>query len=180
MASLPSMGGNGPSSEISAIPEDCPMITEPPSLPAVRVVVVEDDEDDRLLLLRQLRKSRIDENVKFISDGKEALEFLSHLPPPRPFCELIAIFLDLKLPGMNGIQLLRRIRKTPLVQNTPVIIMTSSLDPKDFEACNALKVSAFIPKPVTFELFSQAITRLHNLPSSTYTRSTISGSTRPD
>jgi len=156
------------------------MITEPPSSPAVRVVVVEDNEDDRLLLLRQLRKSRIDENVKFFSNGKEALDFLSHLPPPRPFCDLIAIFLDLKLPGMSGIQLLRQIRKTPLVQNTAVIIMTASIDPKDFEACNALRVSAFIPKPVTFELFSQAITRLHNLPSSNYTTSNFSGSSRPD
>jgi len=136
------------------------MITTPILPTAVRVVVVEDNEDDRELLLRQLRKSQIDEHVKFISDGKEALYFLAKLPPPTPFCDLIAIFLDLKLPGMSGIDLLREIRKTPRVQHAPVIIMTSSLDPKDFEACQDLKVSAFIPKPVTFELFSKAITGL--------------------
>ena len=132
----------------------------------VRVVVVEDNEDDRDLLIRQLRKSQIDNHVKFLSDGKEALNFLANLPPPSPFCDLIAIFLDLRLPGMNGIDLLRQIRKTPRVQNTAVIIMTSSLDPKDFEACQDLKVSAYIPKPVTFDLFSKAITGLSHMPAS--------------
>jgi len=139
------------------------MLITPSQQPIVRVVVVEDNEDDRELLVRQLRKSGIDEHVKFLSDGKVALEYLSDLPPSAPFCDLIAIFLDLKLPGMNGVELLRRIRKTPRVHNTPVVIMTSSLDPKDFEACQDLKVSAYIPKPVTFELFSTAITSLPHL-----------------
>jgi CheY-like chemotaxis protein len=140
------------------------MITAPIPQTIVRVVVVEDNEDDRDLLVRQLRKSRIDNHVKFLSDGKEALNFLAKLPPPSPFCDLIAIFLDLRLPGMNGVDLLREIRKTPRMQNTAVIIMTSSLDPKDFEACQDLKVSAFIPKPVTFDLFSKAITGLSHMP----------------
>jgi CheY-like chemotaxis protein len=133
--------------------------------PIVRVVVVEDDADDRELLTRQLRKSKIDSHVRFLTDGKEALNFLSHLPPAAPYCDLIAIFLDLKLPGMSGVELLREIRRTPRVQGTPVIIMTSSLDPKDFEACQDLKASAFIPKPITFELFTKAITSLPVLPS---------------
>jgi CheY-like chemotaxis protein len=130
----------------------------------VRVVVVEDNIDDRDLLLRQLRKARIAEHVKFLTDGREALEFLSHLPPPLPFMDLIAIFLDLKLPGMSGVDLLREIRSLPRVQNVPVIIMTSSLDPKDFEACQELKVSAFVPKPITFDSFSKAITGLTHMP----------------
>ena len=141
------------------------MITSPLLHPLVRVVVVEDDEDDRVLFIRQLRKSKIDSHVRFLSDGKEALHFLSNLPPSAPFCDLIAIFLDLKLPGMNGIDLLKAIRKTPRVQNTPVIIMTASLNPKDFEACQNLKVAAFIPKPVTFDLFSKAITGLPHMAS---------------
>jgi CheY-like chemotaxis protein len=130
--------------------------TRPPlGPPVVRVVVVEDNLDDRDLLIRQLRKSQIDNHVKFLTDGEEALDFLSHLPPPLPFTDLIAIFLDLKLPG---------IRTLPRVQNTPVIIMTSSLDPKDFEACQELKVAAFVPKPITFESFSKAITGLTHMP----------------
>ena len=136
------------------------------SLPqsVVRVVVVEDNLDDRDLLIRQLRKAKIDAHVKFLTDGKEALDFLSHLPAALPFHDLIAIFLDLKLPGMNGVDLLRAIRSLPRVQNIPVIIMTSSLDPRDFEKCQELKVAAFVPKPITFDSFSKAITGLTHLP----------------
>jgi two-component system response regulator len=131
---------------------------EPPEI--FRVVIVEDNEDDRELLVRQLRKSGIEHHVKFLVDGKEALRFFAELPPAVPFCDLIAIFLDLKLPGMHGLDVLRGIRKTPRVRNTPVVIMTSSLDPKDFEACQDLGVAAYVPKPITFEAFSKAITTL--------------------
>jgi len=132
--------------------------------PPVRVVVVEDNPNDRDLLTRQLRKSGIDSHVKFLTDGREALDFLSKLPPAQPFTDLIAIFLDLHLPGMSGVELLREIRRQPRVSTVPVIVMTSSLDPRDFEACQELKVAAFIPKPVTFESFSKAITGLTHLP----------------
>ena len=132
--------------------------------PPVRVVVVEDDEDDRMLLTRQLKKSSIDSHVKFFTNGEEALAFLSKLPPAQPFTELIAIFLDINLPGMSGIDLLREIRRQPRVSHIPVVVMTASLNPKDFEACQALKVAAFIPKPISFESFSKAITGLRHLP----------------
>jgi two-component system response regulator len=128
--------------------------------PPVRVVVVEDNEDDRELLIRQLKKAQIDSHVKFFGNGKEALVFLANMPPPQPYTNLIAIFLDLKLPGLSGVELLRGIRRLPRVSNVPVIIMTSSLDPRDFEACQELKVSAFVPKPITFESFSRSITGL--------------------
>ena len=132
--------------------------------PAVRVVVVEDNDDDRDLLQHQLKKSQIDSHVKFFPDGERALAFLSTLPPQPPFSDLIAIFLDLRLPGMSGVELLRALRKLPRTSTIPVIVMTSSLDPRDFEACQALKVSAYIPKPITFESFSKAITGLTHLP----------------
>jgi len=132
--------------------------------PAVRVVVVEDDENDRELLTRQLKKAGIDSHVKFLADGAEALDFLAKLPPPQPYMNLLAIFLDLNLPGMPGIELLREIRRLPRIDQTPVIIMTGSLDPRDFEACRELKVAAFIPKPVTFDAFSKAITGLPHMP----------------
>ncbi len=132
---------------------------------SIRVVVIEDDEDDSELLLRQLRKSDIDSHVKFLADGKEALDFLSNLPPAMPFCNLIAIFLDLKLPSISGLQLLPQIKQIPGLQNVPIIIMTGSLDPKDFEACQRLNVAAFVQKPVTFESFSKVITGLTHLAS---------------
>ncbi len=139
-------------------------LEQPRDAEIVRVLVVEDDEDDRELLTRQLRKSGTDSHVKFIPDGKEALDFLSHLPPPKPFCDLIAIFLDLRLPSMGGMEILRRIKKMRRAANIPVIIMTGALDPKDFEECQRLHVAAYVMKPVTFESFSRAITGLVHLP----------------
>ena len=61
---------------------------------------------------------------------------------------------------MHGLDVLRGIRKTARVAKTPVVIMTSSLNPKDFEACQDLGVAAYVPKPITFEAFSKAITTL--------------------
>jgi two-component system response regulator len=141
------------------------LLFEPKPPEIVRVLVVEDNADDRDLLIRQLRKTKTDNHVKFISDGKVAMDFLSNLPPPAPFCDLMAIFLDLKLPSISGLEILRRIKKLPRVKNIPVIIMTSSLDPKDFEECQRLKVASFVLKPITFESFSKAITGLVHLPS---------------
>jgi two-component system response regulator len=138
--------------------------TQSMGAPPVRVVVVEDNEDDRALLVRQLKKSQIDSHVKFFADGREALDFLGSMPPPEPYTDLIAVFLDLKLPGMSGVELLRGIRKLPRVSGVPVIIMTSSLDPRDFETCQQLKVAAFVPKPITFESFSKSIAGLVHLP----------------
>ncbi len=154
----------------------------PPSLhgPAISVVVVEDNEDDQELLVRQLRRRNLANHVRFFSNGKEALKFLSELPPPAPFIDLTAIFLDLKLPGMNGIKLLQEIRRMPRVQNIPVIIMTASLDPKDFEACLELKVAAFIPKPVTFDLFTAALTHLPYVLPPVYSPPPTQSTARPD
>jgi CheY-like chemotaxis protein len=138
--------------------------TNTQKLDPVRVLIVEDNADDRELLVRQLRKSKTEGNVKFIADGKEALDYLSHLPPPTPFGDLIAIFLDLKLPSMSGLEILRRIKKMPRVKDIPVIVMTTLIDSKSFEECQRLQVTSFVAKPVTFESFSKAITGLVHLP----------------
>ena len=130
----------------------------------VRVLVVEDNADDRELLLRQLRKSGMDTHVKFISNGQEALDFLSR--PGEAFLadELIAIFLDLRLPSLSGIELLRRLRRQEHLQDVPVIVMTSSNDPNDLEECRRLKVTNYVSKPVTFTSFSKAVADVFHLP----------------
>jgi CheY-like chemotaxis protein len=138
------------------------MSTHNPPEASVRVLVVEDNADDRELLLRQLRKSGMDSHVKFISDGKEALDFLSLKNDPAD--ELIAIFLDLRLPSLSGIELLRRLRGQGPLQDVPVIVMTSSIDPNDLEECRRLKVTNYVSKPVTFTSFSKAVADVFHLP----------------
>jgi CheY-like chemotaxis protein len=131
---------------------------------SARVIVIEDNADDRELLLRQLKKSGMGSQVKFIADGQEALDYLIGPNAPAQAEELIAIFLDLKLPSLGGIELLRRLRATEKMQNLPVIVMTSSNNPHDMEECRRLKVTSYVPKPVSFSSFSKAVADVFNLP----------------
>jgi len=132
----------------------------------VRVLVIEDDPFDSELLLRQLRKKGVDNHVKFISDGQEALDFLNQPSFISSADSLIAIFLDLKLPSLSGLDILRGIRIRKEFQHTPVIVMTSSNDPKDLEECRKLKVAGYVSKPITLTSFSKAVADIFHLPKS--------------
>jgi two-component system response regulator len=129
----------------------------------VRVLVIEDNPDDRELLLRQLRKAGMDSHVKFISDGKEAFNFLTGPQAPLPE-SLIAILLDLRLPSMSGLELLRKLRARDDFHSVPVTVMTSSNDPNDLEECRKLRVINYVSKPVTFTSFSKAIADVFHPP----------------
>jgi CheY-like chemotaxis protein len=130
----------------------------------VRVLVIEDNADDCELLRRQLVRSGMDSHVKFISDGQEALDFLTG-PRSSPLAEvLIALFLDLKLPSLGGVELLRRIRTHEDYRSLPVIVMTSSNGPKDLEECQRLNVTGYVSKPVSFANFSKAVASVFHQP----------------
>lgn len=120
-----------------------------------RILIVEDNPDDEVLLLRQLRKAQLDQHVKVISDGKEAVEYLNSTD--RHGDEILALFLDLNLPGINGLHILERVRANPRIRGLPVIVMTSSNSPEDLERCHQLGVSCYVQKPITFATFSKAI-----------------------
>jgi CheY-like chemotaxis protein len=132
----------------------------------VKVLVIEDNPDDRELLMRQLRKSGLGDHVKFISDGTEALDFLTGPEAPQPE-DLVVILLDLRLPSLSGLELLRRLRSRPQFQSLPVTVMTSSNDPKDLEECRRLNVVHYVNKPVTFDSFSKAVADVFHPPKST-------------
>ena len=130
----------------------------------VRVLVIEDNADDRELLMRQLKKSGMDGHVRFIDDGKAALDFLVTPPFPNVVESLIAIFLDLRLPSLGGLDLLRLLRANDRYRRLPVIVMTSSNNPKDIEECRKLNVTSYVPKPVSFTSFSKAVADVFHLP----------------
>ena len=123
----------------------------------VRVLVVEDNRDDSDLLVRQLQKNNFDGHVRVISDGREALNLLlmegSQL-------NLVALFLDLKLPSLSGTKLLAQIRSRPALSKIPVYVMTSSQDPEVLRECSRLGVDGFITKPVTYLAFAKAVADL--------------------
>lgn len=127
---------------------------------AVRVLVVEDSSADQELLRIELNKTHLAESVIFVSNASEALDLLIGAAGDAFRRDLIAIFLDLNLPGMTGIEFLQRIRIIPDMKHFPVIIMTSSNHPDDIEECRRLEVSSYVQKPVTFETFAKAVANI--------------------
>lgn len=121
----------------------------------MQILVVEDDADDSFLLTRQLAKAQIEDHVTVIGNGKEALDFLSKAATPP-----IAVFLDLRLPGLSGLELLIRIRQEARFQTMPIIIMTGSSNPKDLEECNRLGVTAYLAKPIGLTTFIKTVAHL--------------------
>jgi two-component system response regulator len=145
-----------------------PARAENPTDDLIRVLVVEDNADDSDLLVRQLQKGNFSGSIKVVPDGGEAWELLSS----EDAClDLIAIFLDLNLTTLSGVQLLRKIKSRPELCDIPVLIMTSSNDPAELDECARLGVRSSVPKPVTYSAFSKAVADLFHLPSApTYTR----------
>jgi two-component system, response regulator len=118
------------------------------------ILIIEDNTDDEALLLRQLKKAKLERHIKVIHDGGKALEYLMD---ERFKCEdLAAIFLDLHLPTIDGLQLLEAIRSESRLQKIPVIVMTSSNAPEEMEKCRELGVTSYVNKPLTFSSFAKA------------------------
>ena len=122
----------------------------------IRFLVVEDDPRDQELLLEQLRETQMAGKVLFVPDALQALDFIEKSRSSSEW-GLTAIFLDLHLPGMTGVELLQRIRTMPDMEDFPVIVMTSSNNPRDMEECRRLKVLNYVQKPVTLASFSKSV-----------------------
>ena len=124
-----------------------------------RILLVEDNPDDADLALRALRKGSVSDNVVVTHDGVETLEYLlgtgvaqRDLPPMPTF-----ILLDLKLPKIDGLEVLRRLRASPRTSLVPIVILTSSREPQDVLAAYRLGANSYICKPVNFNHFAEAV-----------------------
>ena len=119
----------------------------------VEILLVEDSEDDAELTMRAITSNKIANRIELIRDGAEAVRYLeSDRPLPR------LVLLDLKLPKMNGLDVLRVIRSNPRTRVLPVVILTSSREEPDIAAAYQLGVNSYIVKPVEFEAFVKAVT----------------------
>ena len=119
----------------------------------VEILLVEDSEDDAELTMRAIKGNKIANRIELVRDGVEALAYLeSDRPLPR------LVLLDLKLPRMNGLDVLRRIRANPRTRILPVVILTSSREEPDIATAYELGVNSYIVKPVEFDAFVKAVT----------------------
>lgn len=122
------------------------------------ILLVEDNPDDIDLTLRALKKSNILNDVVVARDGEEALDYLfgtgAHANEPMPIPQVI--LLDLKLPRIGGIEVLRRLRANARTCFVPVVILTSSTEDRDLKRCYELGANSYVHKPVDFGQFVEA------------------------
>lgn len=130
---------------------------------ATDILLVEDNPNDAELALYALRKYNISRRVDVVRDGAEALEyvFATGLYASRKIDDTPrVIFLDLKLPKVNGLEVLHRIKSDPRTQTVPVVILTSSHEESDILRSYQLGVNSYIVKPIDFEQFTEALRQL--------------------
>lgn len=123
------------------------------------ILLVEDNADDVALTLDAFQQCHIANHVEVVRDGAAALEHLfsaTGAAPSRP----AVVLLDLKLPKVDGLEVLRRIRAEPSTKHLPVVILTSSREERDLVASYDLHANSYIRKPVDFDQFIEAVKQL--------------------
>jgi CheY-like chemotaxis protein len=123
---------------------------------AKTILLVEDNPDDEALTLRALKKNNLINEVIVAHDGAAALDYLFGQPQALP----AVVLLDLKLPKVDGLEVLKAIRQNPATQLLPVVILTSSREEQDLVNSYRLGANSYIRKPVDFVKFSEAVRQL--------------------
>ena len=127
------------------------------------ILLVEDNPDDQTLILRALKKNNILNEVVLVRDGVEALDYLFSTGAHQgrdPDLMPQVVLLDIKLPKLDGLEVLRRIRADERTKRLPVVILTSSREQQDLTASYDSGVNSYIQKPADFNQFSDAVRKL--------------------
>ncbi len=126
----------------------------------IDILIVEDNSTDAELTIRALKKNNLANRIFLVEDGEEALNFLfsknqfsDRLNKDNPK----VVFLDLKLPKIDGLEVLKTIKSDPVLKSIPIVILTSSNEESDIIKSYQLGVNSFITKPVDFEKFMLAV-----------------------
>ena len=128
---------------------------------AVRILLVEDNPHDVELTLHAFAAHRLNNPIHVARDGAEALEYAFGDGSDPPFGgHPTIVLLDLKLPKVNGLEVLQKIKADPRTRHTPVVVLTSSRDDRDIVQSYQLGVNSYIVKPVDFGQFTDAVKTL--------------------
>lgn len=129
----------------------------------IEILLVEDNPYDVELTLLAFKQHHLSNNIHVVRDGAEALDFLfktGAYTGPELEDNPKVILLDLKLPKIDGLEVLRRIKSDPRTQSIPVVVLTSSREDRDIIESYQVGVNSYIVKPVDFEQFTQAVQQL--------------------
>jgi CheY-like chemotaxis protein len=126
------------------------------------VVLVEDDDGHATLVERNLSRIGVSNKILRLRDGQEALDFINGQSGEivRNVNQPILLLLDIKMPRVDGVEVLRRLKSEPDTALIPVIILTTTDDPREIQRCYELGCSVYITKPVDYQAFVEAVNRL--------------------
>ncbi len=130
---------------------------------SAEVLLVEDNPRDAELTVRAFKRNHLADRLFHVQDGAEALDFLFGRGKYAGYATDAlprVILLDLKLPKMNGLEVLQRIKSDPQLQTIPVVVVTSSAEDPDLKAAYQLGANSYVIKPVQFEEFMEVMSKL--------------------
>lgn len=126
------------------------------------ILIVEDDDGHALLIQDNLQEGGVRNPIKRFQDGQSALDFFASTPVDRG---RFLILLDIRMPKVDGIEVLQRLKADPKTRSVPIIMLTTTDDTRDVQKCHELGCSGYIQKPVDYSHFSEAIQRIgHYVP----------------
>ena len=133
-----------------------------PDLREVEILLVEDDAADAEMTMRALRRNNLANKLLWVKDGQEALDYMSGggAYAGRDAALPRLVMLDLKMPKVGGIEVLRALKANEATRGVPVVVMTSSNEEQDVVASYQLGVNSYIVKPVHFEAFLETVAKI--------------------
>jgi CheY-like chemotaxis protein len=127
---------------------------------SVNIVVVEDDDGHATLIERNLRRAGLTNPVIRLRDGQEALDYFFKGDGEPPEQSDSVLLLDINLPRIDGVDVLRRLKADRRTSRVPTIMLTTTDDPREIERCYQLGCNVYVTKPVEYDAFMEAIRRL--------------------
>ena len=132
------------------------------SMASLLILLVEDDLGHAELIQRNLKRSGFENHVVHLTDGQQALDYIlcegtyADRKPNGP----MLLLLDIKMPRVDGVEVLRRLKSDEKTEKIPIIVLTTTDDPREIERCYELGCSVYITKPLEYEAFVEAVRRL--------------------
>jgi CheY-like chemotaxis protein len=128
----------------------------------VVILIAEDDDGHARLIEKNLSRAGLHNPIERFSNGQQILDFLFCREPGRKRSTELAylLLLDIRMPQVDGVEVLRQVKEDPELRKMPVIMLTTTDDPREVERCHALGCSTYIVKPVVYERFAEAINRM--------------------